>query len=87
MPKSVPVSCVEHEVPFRRRLGGAEAAVIIVIFTLAAALPALAGMPVTIVLQVLAGAGLIAVIVVSLGANAPRPWFRMGAKALLSTLA
>ncbi|MEV5605709.1 hypothetical protein AB0L33_30155 [Streptomyces sp. NPDC052299] len=52
--------CVEHGSPSARRLNGAEAIVIIVVVVITAALTALTGVPALEVLQLLAGAGLIA---------------------------
>ncbi|MEU8629577.1 hypothetical protein [Streptomyces sp. NPDC048669] len=62
MPKHHPStrSCVEHGSPSARRLNGAEAIVIIVVVVITAALTALTGVPALAVLQLLAGAGLIA---------------------------
>ncbi|MGY9066900.1 hypothetical protein [Streptomyces sp. CAS3] len=87
MAKPHTVSCVEHGAQPHRRLGGAEATVIIVIITLAAALVAIAGMPLAIALQALVGAGLISVVVVSLVTGASVRWLRPLAKLLLASAA
>ncbi|GHE15999.1 hypothetical protein [Streptomyces alanosinicus] len=87
MPKSPSVSCVEHGTPSRRRLSGAEAVVIIVIVAVAAVLAAVAGMPVTVVLQVLLGAGLTAVLVVGLLTGTPVRGVRAALHALLGPAA
>lgn len=69
MPKRNPStsSCVEHGTPGgARRLNGAEAVVIIVVVGLSAVLVALAGVPGVQVLQLLAGAGLVAGVTIAL---------------------
>lgn len=83
MSKSESVSCVENGPPSHRRLGGAEAIVII----MAAALAAIAGMAVSVVLQVLLGAGLTAVLVVGLVTGAPVRGLRAALHALLGPAA
>ncbi|CAL9676411.1 hypothetical protein [Streptomyces sp. enrichment culture] len=87
MPKSRPVSCVEHGTPSPRRLGGAEAVVIIVVIAVTAALVALVEMPLHLVLQLLAGAGLTAVLLVGLITGATTRWMRTALAALLSPAA
>ncbi|MFE9400100.1 hypothetical protein [Streptomyces flavidovirens] len=87
MPKPQSVSCVETGSSSRRRLSGAEAIVIIVIVTVAAVLAAVPGMTVPVVLQVLAGAGLTAVLVVALITAAPVRGLRTALHALLSPAA
>ncbi|MFE8925775.1 hypothetical protein [Streptomyces rochei] len=87
MPKSRPVSCVEHGTPHPRRLGGAEAVVIIVVIAVSAALVAIVGMPLIVVLQLLAGAGLTAVLVVGLVTGVTTRWLRAALSALLSPTA
>ncbi|MFC8957372.1 hypothetical protein ACFT8P_32745 [Streptomyces sp. NPDC057101] len=87
MPKSQSVSCMENGPSSRRRLSGTEAIVIIVIITVAAALTAVAGMTVPVVLQVLAGAGLTAVLVVMLITTTPVRGLRAALQALLSPAA
>ncbi|GAA1141670.1 hypothetical protein [Streptomyces javensis] len=66
MSKPPAVSCVEHGSPAPRRLSGAEAIVIIVIVGMAAGLVTLADLPMGPVLQLLTGAGLVAVLLVGL---------------------
>jgi hypothetical protein len=87
VPKPQSVSCVETGSSSRRRLSGAEAIVIIVIVTVAAALAAVAGMTVPVVLQVLAGAGLTAVLVVGLATGTPVRGLRAALHALLGPAA
>jgi hypothetical protein len=77
------VSCVEGGTPSRRRLGGAEAVVIIVIIGMAAALVAFAGMTMPVVLQLLVGAGLIAVLLVGLVTGPSVRGLRAALRALL----
>ncbi|MFD8611597.1 hypothetical protein [Streptomyces sp. NPDC059631] len=84
MPENHSVSCVENGARSSRRLGGAEAAVIIVITTLAASLVALAGMSPEGALQVLVGAGLTSAAVLGLTTRAPGRWPRSVVKALLA---
>ncbi|MFF6815159.1 hypothetical protein ACFZAG_35530 [Streptomyces sp. NPDC012403] len=87
MPKSRPVSCVENGSPTPRRLGGAEAIVIIVVIAVSAVLVAVAGMPLLVVLQLLAGAGLTAAVVVGLLTGAASRWMRAVLRALLAPTA
>ncbi|MER7195594.1 hypothetical protein [Streptomyces flaveolus] len=87
MPKPRPVSCVESASPSSRRLGGAEAVVIIVVITVTAALVAVVGMPLALALQLLAGAGLTAVLVVGLLTGVTTRWLRTALTALLSPAA
>ncbi|GGJ95068.1 hypothetical protein GCM10011583_28240 [Streptomyces camponoticapitis] len=77
-------SCVESGAPAPRRLYSPEAVVIIVIVVMAAVLVAFAGLPVLDVLQLLGGAGLVAVIVVALGRAAPARGLRIAVRALLT---
>ncbi|WP_329383398.1 hypothetical protein [Streptomyces sp. NBC_01716] len=77
-------SCVENGGPAPRRLHSPEAVVIIVIVVMAAVLVAFAGLPVMDVLQLLAGAGLVAVVVVALGRAAPAKGLRVAVRALLT---
>jgi hypothetical protein len=77
------VSCVEGGTPSRRRLGGAEAVVIIVIIGMAAALVAFAGMTMPVVLQLLVGPGLIAVLLVGLVTGPSVRALRAALRALL----
>lgn len=63
--RHLPTACAGHGAPARRRMGGVEAVVVIVILLLAAALY-VTGMPPGEALQLLAGAGLVAVGVVAL---------------------
>lgn len=81
------VSCVESGAPSHRRLGGAEAVVIIVVIALAAALVTFAGMALPIVLQLLVGAGLVAVLLVCLVTGASTRGLRAALRALLSPAA
>ncbi|MFJ8782379.1 MULTISPECIES: hypothetical protein [unclassified Streptomyces] len=85
MPKPQSVSCVENGSASRSRLNGAEAIVIIV--AVAAVLAAVAGMTVPVVLQVLAGSGLTAVLVVGLITGTPVRGLRAALHALLSPVA
>ncbi|MER7097714.1 hypothetical protein ABT368_31750 [Streptomyces althioticus] len=87
MPKPRPVSCVENGSQSPRRLGGAEAIVIIVVIAVSAALVAVAGMPLLVVLQLLAGAGLTAAVVVGLLTGATSRWMRAVLRALLAPAA
>ncbi|MFI8076213.1 hypothetical protein ACIF85_47060 [Streptomyces sp. NPDC086033] len=87
MPKPQSVSCVENGSASRSRLNGAEAIVIIVIVAVAAVLAAVAGMTVPVVLQVLAGSGLTAVLVVGLITGTPVRGLRAALHALLSPVA
>ncbi|MFJ2736069.1 hypothetical protein [Streptomyces sp. NPDC087317] len=87
MPKSPSVSCVENGYSSRRRLSGAEAIVIIVIVAVAAILATVAGMTVPVVLQVLLGAGLTAVLVISLVTGVPVRGLRAALHALLGPAA
>ncbi|MER6297710.1 hypothetical protein [Streptomyces althioticus] len=87
MPKPRPVSCVENATPSPRRLGGAEAVVIIVVITVTAALVAVVGMPLPLALQLLAGAGLTAVLVVGLLTGATTRWLRTALSAFLAPAA
>lgn len=87
MPKSRSVSCVKDGSPSPRRLSGAEAVVIIVIITAAAVLVAVAGMTVPVMLQLLVGAGLIAVLVVGLVTGTPARGLRAALRALLTPAA
>ncbi|MEV0580936.1 hypothetical protein [Streptomyces sp. NPDC050392] len=68
MPKqhSSTSSCVDHGSFSARRLSGAEAVVIVVVVVITAALTALTDVPAIEVLQLLAGAGLIAGITIAL---------------------
>ncbi|MFD9196066.1 hypothetical protein ACFWCA_48660 [Streptomyces phaeochromogenes] len=70
--------------PSPRRLTGAEAVVIIVIITAAAVLVAVAGMTVPVMLQLLVGAGLIAVLVIGLATKAPGRGLRAALRGLLT---
>ncbi|MFD5341531.1 hypothetical protein [Streptomyces hawaiiensis] len=88
MPKSrSTVFCVESGTPSRRRLGGAEAIVIIVIIATAAALVAFAGMAMPVVLQLLGGAGLVAVLLVGLLTGPSVRGIRAALRALLAPAA
>ncbi|MGW2770051.1 hypothetical protein [Streptomyces sp. NPDC001275] len=87
MPKSPFASCVENGYSSRRRLSGVEAVVIIVIVAVAAILAAVAGMTVPDVLQVLLGAGLTAVLVISLVTGVPVRGLRAALHALLGPAA
>lgn len=87
MPESRPVSCVENGSQSPRRLGGAEAIVIIVVIAVSAALVAVAGLPLLVVLQLLAGAGLTAAVVVGLLTGATSRWMRAALRALLAPAA
>ncbi|MGA5207913.1 hypothetical protein [Streptomyces variegatus] len=80
-------SCVEGGTPSRRRLGGAEAVVIIVIIAMASGLVAFAGMAMPVVLQLLVGAGLIAVLLVGLLTGASARVFRAALRSLLAPAA
>ncbi|WP_328674887.1 hypothetical protein [Streptomyces sp. NBC_00343] len=84
MPKPHSVSCVDDGTPSPRRLSGAEAVVIIVIITTAAVLVAVAGMAVPVMLQMLVGAGLVAVLVVGLVTGASARGLRAALRALLA---
>ncbi|MGW7604534.1 hypothetical protein [Streptomyces antimycoticus] len=84
MSKSPAVSCVENGSPAPRRLSGAEAIVIIVIVGVAAVLVTLAGLPMGPVLQLLTGAGLVAVLLVGLLTAGPLRAVRGVLGALLS---
>jgi hypothetical protein len=81
------VSCVESGTPSQRHLGGAEAVVIIVIVAIAAALVAFAGMTLPLVLQLLVGAGLIAVLLVGLVTGTSARGLRAALRALLTPAA
>lgn len=88
MPKSPSaVSCVESGTPSPRRLGGAEAVVIIVIVAMAAALVTFAGMTLPLVLHLLVGAGLVAVLLVGLVTGRSARGLRAALRALLSPAA
>ncbi|MEV5107574.1 hypothetical protein ACFQ7G_19680 [Streptomyces massasporeus] len=88
MPKSrSAVSCVESGTPSRQRLGGAEAIVIIVVIAMAAALVAFAGMTMPVVLQLLVGAGLVAVLLVGLLTGPSVRGIRAALRALLAPAA
>ncbi|MFI2040892.1 hypothetical protein ACIOK4_42095 [Streptomyces bottropensis] len=87
MPKSRSASCVEDGSPSPRRLSGAEAVVIIVIITAAAVLVAVADMTVPVMLQLLVGAGLIAILVVGLATRTPARGLRAALRALLAPTA
>ncbi|MCE3030803.1 hypothetical protein [Streptomyces sp. CMSTAAHL-2] len=81
------VSCVESGTPPQRRLGGAEAVVIIVIITMAGALVTFVGMTLPVVLQLLLGAGLIAVLLVALVTGTTTRGLRAALRALLALAA
>ncbi|MFB6643760.1 hypothetical protein ACFCYF_41760 [Streptomyces chartreusis] len=88
MPKSrSAASCVENGTSSHRRLGGAEAIVIIVIIAMAAALVTFAGMTLPLVLQLLVGAGLVAVVLVGLVTGRSARGVRAALRALLSPAA
>ena len=88
MPKSrSAVSCVESGTPSLRRLGGAEAVVIIVIVAMAAALVTFAGMTLPLVQQLLVGAGLVAVVLVGLVTGRSARGLRAALHALLAPAA
>ncbi|SEF19033.1 hypothetical protein [Streptomyces sp. Ag109_O5-10] len=67
-----------------RRLGGGEAAVIMTVLVLAGVL-ALTGRPVIDILQLLAGAGLLAVALVTVAGASPLHGLGRAARALLSS--
>ncbi|MFD3524721.1 hypothetical protein [Streptomyces sp. NPDC058653] len=77
-------SCVESGAPAPRRLYSPEAVVIIVIVVVAAILVAFAGLPLADALQLLAGAGLVAVVVLALGRAGPAKGLRVAVRALLT---
>ncbi|WP_030807244.1 hypothetical protein [Streptomyces sp. NRRL S-337] len=81
------ISCVETGAPSRRRLDGAEAIVIIVITVVAAALAAVAEMSVPVILQLIAGAGLTAGLVLCLVTGEPIRGLRSLVRALLAPAA
>ncbi|MEV0035500.1 hypothetical protein [Streptomyces sp. NPDC050804] len=87
MPKSRPVTCVENGTPSPRRLSGAEAVVVIVIIAMAAALVTIAGMTLSVVLQLLVGAGLTAVLMVGLLTGTWAQGLRSTLRALLAPAA
>ncbi|MET9335974.1 hypothetical protein ACFT8V_33350 [Streptomyces griseoincarnatus] len=74
---------MENATPSPRRLGGAEAVVI----TVTAALGAVVGMPLPLALQLLAGAGLTAVLVVGLLTGVTTRWLRTALSAFLAPAA
>ncbi|WP_432000390.1 hypothetical protein [Streptomyces sioyaensis] len=67
----LPTTCADRGAPARRRMGGVEAVVVIVILLLAAALH-VTGMPPGEAMQLLVGAGLVAVGVVALSGAGPQ---------------
>jgi hypothetical protein len=78
-------SCVQGTPPIPQRLNGPEAVVVIVIVTVASALAIVSGLPVLDVLQLVAGAGLVAVLVVALVAGAPVRAVRTALRAVLTS--
>ncbi|MGD6757315.1 hypothetical protein [Streptomyces sp. BH105] len=86
MPKHPPSthSCVEHGPSGARRLNGAEAIVIIVVVAASAALVAFSGAPVAEALQLLAGAGLIAGVVIAVSTRFSLRTVRTALKAVLT---
>lgn len=84
MPKNPhAASCIEDGAPRPRRMYWPEASVIIVIIALAAVLVTVAGLQATDVLQLLAGAGLVAILIVGLSGGAPRG-LRLALRAVLT---
>ncbi|MFI5685467.1 hypothetical protein [Streptomyces sp. NPDC051636] len=84
MSKSSSAACVETDVTGPRRLGGSEAVVIVIIICLSSVLATVAGMRVPDVLQLLAGAGAVAALVVGLVTGAPLRGLRRTLGALLT---
>ncbi|MEU9998151.1 hypothetical protein [Streptomyces sp. NPDC050848] len=77
-------SCVQGTHALPQRLNGPEAIVVIVIVTLASVLAVVYGLPVLDVLQLVVGAGLIAVLVVALATGAPARAVRTALSAVLT---
>ncbi|MEU7108721.1 hypothetical protein ACFQ2B_00365 [Streptomyces stramineus] len=86
-PTPLSAACVHDIVRSARRLTGAEAAVIIVIVLTAAALAALARLPLGVVLALLAGAAFVAVTVVALVSRGPSRAVAVITRAMLSSTA
>ncbi|MGW0868206.1 hypothetical protein [Streptomyces sp. NPDC002611] len=84
MAKSSSAACVEPSFPAPRRLSGSEAVVIVIIICLGGVLVTVAGMSVPAVLQLLAGAGAVAALVVSMVTGAPQRGLRRVLGTLLS---
>ncbi|MFF2922531.1 hypothetical protein ACFVTP_09015 [Streptomyces celluloflavus] len=76
-------ACAAHEPPSPRRLGGGNAVVIVVFLIVAGALAA-EGTPTGEVLHLLAGTGLVAVMVVGLAAAGPARPLVAAVRALLA---
>ncbi|MFG1663824.1 hypothetical protein [Streptomyces sp. Y7] len=83
MVKSSPAACVEPGLLGPRRLTGSEAVVIVIIICLGAVLATVAGMNIPAVLQLLAGAGTVAALVVAMVTRAPQQGLRRALSALL----
>ncbi|MGI5473309.1 hypothetical protein [Streptomyces sp. CA-132043] len=83
MSKPSAISCVETGSPAPRRLGGAEAVVVIVIVAMAAVLVTVACLPLIATLELLAGAGLVAVLLVGMLTAGPLRGVRGALRALL----
>ncbi|WP_310726886.1 hypothetical protein [Streptomyces sp. N2A] len=77
-------SCVEQGSPGARRLSGTEAIVIIVVVGVSASLVTVAAVPVLEVLQLLAGAGLIAGLTIALSTRFSLRTARSALKAALA---
>lgn len=77
-------SCVQSTPPIHQRLNGPEAVVVIVIVTVSSVLAVVSGLPVLDVLQLIAGAGLVAVLVVALATGAPTRAARTALRAVLT---
>ncbi|WP_369780618.1 hypothetical protein [Streptomyces sp. R33] len=80
MPQNNPALPCEIQQPIPRRLHAPDAVVIIVIVLTAAALN-IRGLPVTDVLQLLAGASLLAIVLVGLSTSAPARALRLALRA------
>ncbi|MEU9317292.1 hypothetical protein [Streptomyces sp. NPDC048295] len=78
-------SCVQGTPSLPQRLNGPEAVVVIVIVTVASVLAIVSGLPVLDVLQLVAGAGLVAVLVVALATGAPTRAVRTALRAVLTS--
>jgi hydrogenase/urease accessory protein HupE len=87
MDKSSSAACVNPSLPGPRRLSGSEAVVIVIIICLGAVLATVAGMSIPAVLQLLAGAGVVAALVVGMVTGAPQQGLRRALNALLGPLA
>ncbi|GAA2463265.1 hypothetical protein [Streptomyces lavendulocolor] len=83
-PAQGPTPCVESGHPARQRLSGSEAAVVIIVITLAAALVAVARMSTLEALQLIGGAGLTAILLVVVITGVPNRRVRATLRAVVA---